>query len=116
MKHRGQSFVTGAAVAAVLILPAAAANGDWTVWPTKTFGGNALKVTDIVGTLAVNVRNGGPITVDVAGARPRVNGVSIHQEDGTVVIEGSDWSETNRSGTGTSGSTSRRIGRQKQTI
>jgi hypothetical protein len=93
MEKRGKSFLAGAAVAALLILPAAAANGDWTVWPTKTFGGNALKVTDIVGTLTVNVRDGGPVTVDVSGARPRVNGVSVHQEDGTVVIDGSDSGE-----------------------
>jgi hypothetical protein len=89
MQNRAKSFVGGAAVAALLILPAAAANSDWTVWPTKSFGANALKLHDIVGTLTVNVRDGGPVTVEVSGARPRVNGVSIHQQDGTVVIDGS---------------------------
>ena len=93
MNNRGKSFLGGAAVAALLILPAAAANGDWTVWPTKTFSGNGVRVTDIVGTLTVNVRDGGPVTVDVSGTRPRVNGVSVHQEDGTVVIDGSNSSE-----------------------
>jgi hypothetical protein len=93
MNHRGKSFLGGAAVAALLILPAAAANGDWTVWPTKTFSANSLKLRDVVGTLTVDVRDGGPVTVDVSGARPRVNGVSIHQEDGTVVIDGSSSSD-----------------------
>src|SRR5437773_665950 len=93
MQNRGKSFLGGAAVAALLILPAAAANSDWTVWPTKTFSANALKLTDVVGTLTVNVRNGGPVTVDVAGARPRVDGITIHQEDGRVVIDGSNSSE-----------------------
>lgn len=90
MNHRAKSFLGGAAIALLVILPAAAADGDWTVWPTKTFGANSLKISDVVGTVTVNVRDGGPVTVDVAGARPRVNGVSIHQEDGTVVIDGSD--------------------------
>src|SRR5438552_5144419 len=93
MNHRGKSFLGGAAIAALLILPAAAANSDWTVWPTKTYSANAVKLTDVVGTLTVNVRNGGPVTVDVAGAKPRVNGVSIHQEDGRVVIDGSSSSD-----------------------
>ena len=90
MKNRGKSFLAGAAVAALLTLPAAAANGDWTVWPTKTFSGNGLKVSDVVGKITVNVRDGGPVTVDVSGTRPRVDGVSVHQEDGTVVIDGSN--------------------------
>ena len=93
MNHRGKSFLGGAAVAALVILPAAAASGDWTVWPTKTFSANALKLSDVVGTLTVNVRDGGPVTVDVAGIRARVNGVSVHQEDGTVVIDGSNSSD-----------------------
>src|SRR5437016_3575299 len=93
MQNRGKSFLAGAAVAALLILPAAAANGNWTVWPTKTFSAHGLKLHDVVGTLTVNVRDGGPVTVDVSGARPRVNGVSVRQEDGTVVIDGSNSSD-----------------------
>ncbi|HLY07039.1 MAG TPA: DUF2807 domain-containing protein [Rhizomicrobium sp.] len=81
----------GAAIAALLILPAAA--GDWGVWPTKSYGANAVKVSDIVGTLTVNVRNGGPLTVDISGAKERLNGISVHQEDGTVVVDGSDSSD-----------------------
>jgi hypothetical protein len=91
MQNRGKSFLGGAAVAVLLILPAAAATSDWTVWPTKSFSANAVKLRDVVGTLTVNVRDGGgPVTVDVAGARPRVNGVRIHQEDGKVVVDGSN--------------------------
>jgi hypothetical protein len=93
MANRGKSFLGGAAVAALLILPAAAANSDWTVWPTKTFSANALKLRDVVGTLTVDVHDGGPVTVDVSGAKPRVNAVTVHQEDGTVVIDGSNASD-----------------------
>ncbi|HEX3430355.1 MAG TPA: DUF2807 domain-containing protein [Rhizomicrobium sp.] len=94
MMNRGKSFLIGASVAALLILPAAASSGDWTVWPTKTFSANAVKITDVVGTVTVNVRNGGPVTVDVAGAKPRVDGVTIDQEDGKVVVDGSNSSDT----------------------
>ena len=48
------------------MLPAAGANGDWTVWPTKTFDTKALHVESIVGSVRVNVENG-PMKVDVAG-------------------------------------------------
>lgn len=94
MMNRAKSFLVGAGVAALLILPAAASNSDWTVWPTRTFSANAVKLTDIVGRVTVNVRNGGPVTVDVAGARPRVDGVTIEQEDGRVVVDGSNSSDT----------------------
>ena len=93
MKNRGKSFLGGAAVAALLVLPAMAGNGDWTVWPTKTFSAKAVKFDDIVGTLTVNVRNGGPVTVEVAGTRPRVQGISVSDEDDKVVIDGSNSSE-----------------------
>src|SRR5579871_416263 len=95
MMNRGKSFLLGAAVAALLIVPAAASNSDWTVRPTKSYGGaNAVKLTDIVGKITVDVRNGGPVTVDVAGAKPRVDGVTINQDDGKVVIDGSSSSDT----------------------
>lgn len=93
MSHRGKSFLGGAVLAALVILPAAAADGDWSVWPTKTFSGNAVKFSDIVGTLTVNVRDGGPVTVDVSGTRERLSGVSVHQEDGRVVIDGANSSD-----------------------
>lgn len=90
MHEKLRSFLGGAAVAAVLILPAAAANGDWISWPAKSFSANAVRVEDMVGRLTVNVRNGGPVSVEVSGVKERVNGVSIREEDGKVVIDGSD--------------------------
>lgn len=93
MSNRGKSLLGGAAMAALLILPAAAGNGDWITWPTKSYDANAVKLDDIVGTVTVNVRNGGPVTVDVAGTRPRVNGVSVSEDDGKVVIDGANSNE-----------------------
>jgi len=88
MQKKLRSFLGGAAVAAVLILPAAASS-DWISWPAKSFSADAIRVQDTVGKLTVNVRNGGPVTVEVAGAKERVNGVSVREEDGKVVIDGS---------------------------
>jgi len=93
MSSRGRSFLGGAAVAAVLILPALASNGDWVVWPTKSYNADAVKLDDLVGSLTVSVRNGGPITVDVAGTKERIGGVHVSQDGGTVVIDGSHSNE-----------------------
>jgi hypothetical protein len=81
----------GAALATVLILPVlpAAASNDWVSWPSKTFSADAVRVEDMVGKLTVNVRNGGPVSVEVAGVKERINGVSVREEDGKVVIDGS---------------------------
>jgi hypothetical protein len=89
MNRKLRSFLGGAAVAAVLILPAAAAS-DWVNWPTRSFSADSVRVEDLVGTLTVNVRNGGPISVDVAGAKERLNGVTVREDDGRVVIDGSN--------------------------
>jgi len=93
MNGRAKSFLGGATVAAILILPAAA-NGDWVVWPTKSYSADAVRFDDFVGRLVINVRNGGPVSVDVAGAKSRVQGVVVKEEDGKVVIEGSNESES----------------------
>jgi hypothetical protein len=90
MNKKMRSFLGGAAVAAVLILPAAASNGDWVSWPAKNFNADAVRIEDMVGKLTVNVRDGGPVSVEVSGVKERVNGISIREEDGKVVIDGSD--------------------------
>lgn len=92
MKSRGKSFLGGAAVAALLILPAAA-KSDWTVWPTKSFSAHALKLDDIVGSVSVNVRDGGPISVEVEGAKARVDGITVSQDDDRVVVDCSNSGE-----------------------
>src|SRR2546423_15370561 len=87
MNDQTRSLLLGAAVAALLILPAAAAE-DWVTWPQKNFSSGALKVDDFVGTLIVNVTNGGNIRVDVAGTRERIKNVEGRSAGNGVVIEG----------------------------
>jgi hypothetical protein len=87
MNDQMKSLLLGAAVAGLLILPAAAAE-DWTTWPQKSFGAGTLRVDDFVGTLIVNVTNGGNIKVDVAGTRERIKNVEVHSSGNGVLIEG----------------------------
>lgn len=86
MKDQTRSLLLGAAVAAFLILPAAAE--DWVTWPQKSFSASALKVDDMVGTLIVNVTNGGNINVNVSGTRERINQLEVHSSGSAVMIEG----------------------------
>jgi hypothetical protein len=87
MNDEMKSLLLGATVAALLIVPAFAAE-DWVSWPQKNFGGGALKVDDFVGSLVVNVTNGGNIKVDVSGTRERIKTVEVHSSGNGVVIEG----------------------------
>ncbi len=47
--------------------PAPQQSGDWVRWPVKTYNTNALKVEDLVGTLTIDVKDSGPMTVEVSG-------------------------------------------------
>lgn len=87
MLERSKSLLGGAAVAALLILPAAAASGGWVVWPTKSYNANAVRLQNIVGTVTVDVRNGGPVSVQVSGNKRLVSGLTISDDDGKVVVD-----------------------------
>jgi hypothetical protein len=94
MRNARSSMLIGAAVAALLVPPAAGANSGWVVWPTKSFNTNTLRVDDIVGTVKVNVQDG-PMKVDVSGAREMVSGLTVKQEDNRLVISGSETASIN---------------------
>jgi hypothetical protein len=87
MTEQTKSLLMGAAVAALLILPAAAAE-DWVTWPQRSYNASGLKVNDFVGTLLINVSNGGNATVNVSGTRERTRQVEVYSAGSTVVIEG----------------------------
>jgi Putative auto-transporter adhesin, head GIN domain len=87
MTSKLKSMLAGAAVAAALIVPAAA-DTDWTSLPEKSFDVHAVKVEDVVGSLTVNVRESGPVTVNVSGTKDRVQGLDITSGGGKLVISG----------------------------
>lgn len=118
-----KSLMGGAALAALLILPsmsghaserhhappappappaataqpaqpaAPAQSGDWVRWPVKTYNTGSLKVEDLVGTLTVDVKDGGPMTVEVSGDKNRVGHIDISQDGGTLHIDGENSDE-----------------------
>jgi hypothetical protein len=88
MSDQMKSVLIGAAVAALLIAPAIAAE-DWISWPEKTYSADTLKVQDFAGTLNVSVANkGGSIAVKVSGTRERMKQVEVRSAGNSVVIEG----------------------------
>jgi hypothetical protein len=87
MTRKAKSILGGAAAAALLIVPAAA-DTNWMSLPQKHFDVHSVKVEDVVGTLTVNVREGGPVTVDVSGAKERVSRLEVSASSGRVLISG----------------------------
>jgi len=116
MDGKSRSLMGGAALAALLILPslsghaaakhtappappaapvaapappaAPAGNGDWVRWPVKSYATNALKLENIVGTLTVDVKDSGPMTVEVSGTRAQLGDLSVTTEGNRLVIDG----------------------------
>jgi hypothetical protein len=69
----------------------------WTTAPVRSFSAQSVKLEDIVGTIIVAVRDSGPITVEMSGARSRVAGTQVSQDDGRVEVHGMSYEEDNKS-------------------
>ena len=67
-----------------------ASDNGWTRWPVRNYTAGALKFEDIVGTVIVDVRDGGQMTVEVSGAKARVANLSVAVKGGTLEIDGSE--------------------------
>lgn len=83
---RIQSILIGAAVAALVILPAQAADPGWITGQWKTYDARALKLEDVVGTVRVDVKDSGPIAVQINGLPERVNKVHVGVRGGTLEV------------------------------
>ncbi|MEJ1967885.1 MAG: DUF2807 domain-containing protein [Rhizomicrobium sp.] len=94
MRSGRGSMLVGAAVAALLVLPAVASDNGWVVWPTKTVQANSLRVDDVVGNVRVNVADG-PMKLDVSGSRNLVNGLTVKSDGGALRISGSEVAAVN---------------------
>ena len=93
MRNQIQSLLIGAAIAAVVTLPARAGNSGWVDTPQQTYNANALKVEDVVGNLKIDVRDGGATMVQISGLQTRVHGVQVKMDQGTLRIEGHNMGE-----------------------
>lgn len=106
-KDEWKSFLGGAALAAVLILPTLAhgetaipdqpkvirlaeAGGDWKTSPRQSFDAKVVRFDSIVGTIKVEVKQQGPVTLQASGTRRAVDGLSVHLEDGVLKVDGND--------------------------
>ena len=83
---RIQSLLIGAAIAAIVILPAHAGEG-WVTGQWQTYNTKRLDLENVVATVKVDVKDSGPMAVQVSGLRDRVNGVKVYPEGGKLKIE-----------------------------
>ena len=95
-KNQFKSMMAGAAVAALVTLPAFGADG-WANIPVHSFADtHGLTVHDLVGNLTVAVKDG-PATIQVSGVDARVKALSFKQVGNELVVEGTgsdsvwDW-------------------------
>lgn len=101
MHQEWKSVLAGAAVAALLIAPtlaygegsappeAPASAGNWITKPRASFMVRKLSIASVVGQIKIDVKDSGPMTLDVAGTPRAVNGLAVRIKDGTLEIEGS---------------------------
>ncbi|MDR3525634.1 MAG: DUF2807 domain-containing protein [Rhizomicrobium sp.] len=83
---RMQSVLIGAVVAVAIFLPANAADSGWINGAWKSFDAHGLKLEDVVGNVVVDVKDQGPIAVQISGAPERVNQVHVTVRGDTVKI------------------------------
>ena len=67
--------------------PPADSNGSWVRWTPRNYNGNALKISDVVGTIIIAVRDGGPMTVEASGDKRRMKNLQVTNDDGELQIE-----------------------------
>jgi hypothetical protein len=68
----------------------AAAGKDWVTKPRQSFAVKKVHFSSVIGSIRVDVKDSGPMTLDVAGTKRAVDGLTARIEDGTLQIEGSD--------------------------
>jgi hypothetical protein len=89
MAEKWKSILAGAAVAAILTLPAAAAGDNaWTAGPWQGFDVKSVKLDDIVGRLRVDVKPQAKATVQISGLKNRVDAVTVRVDGNQLVIKG----------------------------
>ena len=88
MAGNWKSMLAGAAVAATLILPAVADDAGWTSAPWRGFDAKSVKIDGVVGKLRVDVKPQAQVSVQVSGAKHRVDDISVRMQGDQLVVEG----------------------------
>ena len=87
---RIQSILIGAAVAALVVLPARAAEG-WVNGQWQTYDAQKLDIENSVGTVKIDVKDSGPMAVQISGLPERVKGVKVFvSNSGKLHIKGEE--------------------------
>jgi len=98
MRERITPILVGAAIAALISLPAKAGDPNWVNGPQQQFDIKSLKIDDVLGTVKIDVRDGGQTTLQINGLKQRVDGITVKAANGTLSIKGHtersvwDWS------------------------
>ena len=74
--------------------PPADTSGNWVRWAPRNYTGSSLKISDVVGTVTIAVRDGGPMTVEASGDKWRMKNVEVSNDDGEVTIEAENANDT----------------------
>jgi hypothetical protein len=83
---RIQSLLIGAAVAAIVVLPARAADANWVNGSWQTYQTHKLKLDNIVGNVKVDVKDSGPMVIRVSGLSDRVKAVHVQASHDTLTV------------------------------
>lgn len=96
-----KQILAGAAVAALLILPGlthaapvegpvmlVSDSGGWITSPQKSFAVRSVLVKDVIGQLSVAVKPSGPVTLEIAGIKRRVDSLDVSADGGVLRIKG----------------------------
>lgn len=94
---RRTTLLFGTALILIASAPALAGDDDWINTPARTYDVQALSVDDVAGTLTVDVKPAGPVSVDVNGIKWKVDRTQVRQNGKTLVVSGTgrdkvwDW-------------------------
>ncbi|HUO99823.1 MAG TPA: DUF2807 domain-containing protein [Rhizomicrobium sp.] len=87
---RVPSLLIGAAVAALVVIPARAAENNWINGPWRTYEAGSLKLDSSAATVRIDVKDGGPMVLQVSGLADRVNGVKVYTANGKLVVKNAE--------------------------
>ena len=84
---RMHSLLIGAGLAAALTLPTMAADNGWINGNWQTYDARSLKLDSVVGNVRIDVKDSGPMAIQVSGLPDRVKGVHVSTSGGTLKVE-----------------------------
>jgi hypothetical protein len=85
-----QSLLIGAVVAALVVLPARAGDSSWVTGSWQPYDAHKLKLDNIIGNVKVDVKDGGPMVIQVNGLKDRVKVVEIRAARDTLYVDTKD--------------------------